>query len=82
VKDSKEEETAEDGNSGEEADEAPRGHKKKSVPGKGVVTPKGQKRKSSKKETSPKEKKVKSETPKSVKKGTMKFSCLHDTWQS
>ena len=60
----------EEDNSGEE-DDTPRGHKKKSVPGKGVVTPKGQKRKYNKKETSPKEKKIKTETPKSVKKGKM-----------
>ncbi|XP_053390607.1 DNA ligase 1-like [Mercenaria mercenaria] len=75
---SKNEDTAEEEPSGNESEDIPKGHKKKSKPGKGVATPKGQKRKSSKKEESPKEKNSKTETqkeknsktetPKSVKK--------------
>lgn len=40
-----------------------------SKPGKGASTPKTQKRKMSKKNETPKEKKVKTESPKSGKKG-------------
>ncbi|XP_052787449.1 DNA ligase 1-like [Mya arenaria] len=52
-----------------EEEEAPSGHQKKSKAGKGVDTPKGQKRKNSKKEETPKEKKTKTTTPTSKKKG-------------
>ncbi|XP_052262495.1 DNA ligase 1-like isoform X2 [Dreissena polymorpha] len=53
----------------EEDEVESKGHQKKSRPGKGVSTPKGQKGKIKKEDESPKEKKTKSATPKSAEKG-------------